>query len=154
MLWKTHVLIALFFCLVFLNYIDNKIIFISIALFSSLIPDIDSRESLFGKNKIFLPFQLFSRHRGFLHSFSFLFLIFLVNIFFISFWNYDLFFGFIIGFSSHLIADTLTIQGIAFFYPLSKKRINGFIRTGGLFEWFLFIVFLILNCILIYSYLF
>lgn len=151
MLWRTHVLIALFFALCFIDYATNKFLFITIALFASLIPDIDSSNSYLGKNKIFLPLQLFTKHRGFFHSFILLLLILFISLFLIPFWDNDFFLGFILGFSSHLIADALTIQGIAFFNPFISKKIKGFIKTGGFFELILFLIFLILDLLLIWK---
>ncbi|MFW6233493.1 MAG: metal-dependent hydrolase [Nanoarchaeota archaeon] len=152
MLWRTHILITLFFCLCLIQYFEEKILLIFIALFATLIPDIDSSDSKLGKNKIFLPLQLFTKHRGFFHSLVFLVILCLLIILFFPLLNKSILFGLIIGYSSHLIADALTIQGIAFFYPFSRKRIRGFIRTSGFFEWILFFVFLILNGFLIYKY--
>jgi membrane-bound metal-dependent hydrolase YbcI (DUF457 family) len=43
-------------------------------------------------------------------------------------------YGLFLGCITHLILDSLTLSGIAWFYPFSKKRIRGRIRTGGIWD--------------------
>ena len=38
------------------------------------------------------------------------------------------------GYSSHLIGDAMTKQGIAPFHPIYKKSVKGFFRTGSWIE--------------------
>ena len=146
MLIKTHILITLFFVLILLNSVENKAVFVIVALIATFIPDIDTKFSKLGKKKVFRPLQFFVSHRGFLHSFIFLGLITLI---FYLFWPI-LIFGFVLGYGSHLLADSLTIQGIKPFYPF-KTRIKGKIKTGGRLEVALFVGFLIVDLWLIFS---
>ena len=104
--------------------------FVIIAI-SSLVPDIDLKKSKIGK--LFKPFSsminLFFSHRGFFHSLIFMFLCyFILFAFFRDFSN-----PFLIGFSSHIILDALTVEGIRPFYPF-KFKVRGFLKTGGIVE--------------------
>lgn len=148
MLNKTHLTISLFFILIFISSVKYKISFVIVALIATLIPDIDSRFSVFGRVLIFRPFQFFVKHRSFLHSFSFLFLISLFFVVFIP----KLSFGFFLGYSLHLFADSFTKEGIAPFYP-SKIKSSGFISTGGKIESGIFAVFLILTLAVLIDFL-
>ena len=145
MLIRTHLLITLFFVLLFLPFMEYQTSFVIVALIATFIPDIDTKFSSLGRKKIFRILQFFVQHRGFLHSFSFLFLI---TIFFILFFPI-LAFGFFLGYGLHLLADSFTINGIKPFYPL-KKRVCGKIKTGGRVEVSLFVFFLILDLFLIF----
>lgn len=49
-----------------------------------------------------------------------------------------------IGFLSHLISDALTHKGIAPLWPLKKPKFNGPIKTGGLGEYLIVLVLLLL----------
>lgn len=137
MLIRTHVVVCLFFVLLFLPSVEYQLSFFVLALISTIIPDVDSRFSKLGKKKIFRPLQFFVSHRGFLHSFIFLFF---ATLFFATFFSY-LAFPFFLGYGIHLLSDSFTIKGIKPFYPYNK-RISGFIKTGGRGEVFIFIVFL------------
>jgi len=119
--------------------VRNKIIFVLVAVVATYIPDIDSKKSFLGKHIIFRPLQWFTKHRGIFHSFSFL--IVAGFILFVLFPDYVLF-GFAIGYASHLFADCLTIQGIQILYPLNG-RISGFIKSGGIIETIIFVIFLL-----------
>ncbi|MFA5953647.1 MAG: metal-dependent hydrolase [Candidatus Pacearchaeota archaeon] len=142
---RTHFIIALFFGLLFMKFFENKIIFLFIVLISCFIPDIDTKFSKIGKKKIFRIFQLFFTHRGVFHSFSFLILICI----FLYFWKPFIAFGFLIGYGSHLIFDSFTKTGIYVFWPL-KLKFHGFIKTGGKLEFLIFILFLIMDFLLIF----
>ncbi|MBW4980820.1 metal-dependent hydrolase, partial [Marinobacter adhaerens] len=49
-----------------------------------------------------------------------------------------------IGFSSHIISDALTHKGVAPLWPFKKPRFNGPIKTGGLGEYLIVLVLLLL----------
>jgi inner membrane protein len=72
-----------------------------------------------------------------IHSFSFLLL--LLILIFVSF--REILVPFALGYALHLIADCFTVQGIRGFYPL-KLKIRGKIRTGGIIEFFILIIFI------------
>lgn len=141
MLLRTHLCIALFVYSISFSFFDNIWLFGIFLLFSTIFVDIDSTNSFFGKAFLFRPIQFFISHRGAVHSllFCFLFssLIFLLD--------YSAGFGFFIGYLLHLILDCFTLSGVSFFWPISKKKISGFIKTGGIFEEVLFVSFLFLD---------
>ena len=149
MLIKTHLMITSFFILLLFPFVSYKIIFIVIAFLTTYIPDIDLESSKLGRKKIFRPLQFFVKHRGAFHSFTFLFLLTFLFLIFVP----RIALGFFIGYASHLFADSLTISGIAPFFPW-KRKIFWKIRTGGKIEKILFFVLLIVNLLLIVRYIF
>ena len=144
MLFRTHLVTGIFFILLFLGLAQNKIVFIIFGLIGIIIPDLDTKYSKFGKHIVFRPFQFFVTHRGLVHSLSFglLVSIFLAVIFPVSS------LGFFIGFSSHIIGDSFTREGISPFWPL-KKRSYGFINTGETMEKLIFYFLLFLDSLII-----
>ncbi len=140
MLFRTHLIIGLFFILLFFSYIHNPFLFLPVSLLSTLIPDIDTKFSKIGKIKLFRIFNFFMKHRGIIHSFTFLFLV----SFFILLFFKEILLPFVFGYSLHLILDSFTIKGIKPFYPV-KKRIKGKIKTGGLIETSIFVIFLFVD---------
>jgi len=146
MLIRTHLLITLFFVLIFLSSVENKVVFVVVALIATFIPDIDTKFSKLGKRKVFRPLQFFVSHRGFLHSFVFLGLVSFIFYLFLPI----VMLGFALGYGSHLVADSLTIQGIKPFYPF-KRRWHWRIKTGGKLEVVLFVGFLIADLLLLFS---
>ncbi|PIN78630.1 metal-dependent hydrolase [Candidatus Woesearchaeota archaeon CG_4_10_14_0_2_um_filter_33_10] len=150
MRFRTHIIFSFLISLLIINSfnIQNKIIFIVILLIASALPDIDSYKSKVGKKIKPLSFliNIFLGHRGIFHS---LFLLILILLF-IMLINYEITAAFFIGYLSHLVLDSLTPEGVMFLYPFSKKRIQGFIRTGSLFENILFVLLLALCfCIIV-----
>lgn len=138
MLIRTHFVITVFAVLLLVSEVEHKFVFAAVALFATLIPDVDSKFSKLGKHKVFRGLQFFVKHRGIFHSFVFLILLTLIL--------FSVFpvvaSGFFIGYGLHLFADSFTKQGVCLFYPFSKKKSRGFIRTGGMFEIFIFVLFL------------
>ena len=129
MLIKTHLAIIIFFILLFIPAVGNKMIFPVVALIATFLPDIDSRFSTIGKKPIIRILNFFTKHRGMIHSFTFLLslTIILVLVFPVAA------FGFFLGYGLHLLADSFTLQGIRPFYPFKKKS-EGRLRTGSLLE--------------------
>ncbi len=146
MLIRTHLLITLFFVLVLLSSVENKVVFVVVALIATFIPDIDTKFSKLGKKKVFRPLQFFVNHRGFLHSFVFLALISLIFYLLLPI----VMLGFVLGYGLHLVADGFTIQGIKPFYPF-KRRLRWRIKTGGKLEVIIFVGFLIVDLLLLSS---
>jgi len=149
MLIRTHLVITIFFILIFLSSVNNKLVFVLTALFATFLPDIDTRYSKLGKRKLARILQFFTKHRGIIHSFTFLIgCTFLLVLFFpiISL-------GFFLGYGLHLLADSFTRDGIRPFYPL-KKGIRGSLRTGGSIEIGVLIGFLIADVLLIFGFIF
>jgi|SRR3989344_4851467 len=140
MLIKTHLMITLFFVLFLIDSVkqEYKFVFVLVALIATYMPDIDTKFSTFGKKKPLRIIQFFIKHRGIIHSFTFLILITLIFILFLPVVSL----GFFLGYSIHLFTDSLTLTGIRPFYP-SKKRVSGNIRTGGKTEILIFVIFLL-----------
>ena len=144
MMTRTHLAIVAFAILVLIGYVENKLVFVTIALIATLIPDIDTEFSSLGKKRIFRSLQWFVKHRGLIHSFTFLILITILFTLFIPF----LAFGFCVGYSLHLFADSFTIDGIQPFFPV-KKKIAGKIRVGGIVEVSVFVFFVLADAFLL-----
>lgn len=143
MLLRTHVLITLFFVLLFFSHVSHQIIFVIVSFISTFIPDIDTKFSAPGNKKIFRPLQFFVKHRGILHSFT---LLILLTVFF-SFLIPILALPFFLGYGLHLLADSFTIEGIFPFYP-SGKRAYWRIKTGGKSEIIVLVGFIIADLLL------
>jgi inner membrane protein len=135
MLIRTHIAITALFVLAILSKVEHKLIFVAVALIATFIPDIDSRYTTIGKKKINRIFQFFTKHRGFIHSFTFLILLTLLFLFFAP----VIAFPFFLGYGLHLLADSFTVEGIQPIYPVRKKS-AGILETGGKTE-FLYSLF-------------
>jgi inner membrane protein len=112
-------------------YLSNKIGFqpnplylICGAAFGGLIPDIDHPKSLLGSS--IRPISIIIKetigHRTLTHSIVFT----LIISFLVSFLNLFVGIGVGIGMLSHIVLDLLTpkTKGVAFLYPLYKKKIR------------------------------
>jgi inner membrane protein len=142
MLAKTHLSITLLAVLLFLPLVSTKFIFLTLALVATLIPDLDSSYSQFGHHMIFRPLQLFSKHRGILHSFTLCITISIILAIYLP----GLALAFFLGYGLHLFSDSFTKEGIQPFWP-HKSRSSGYLTTGSLTEKFLFITFIALDFI-------
>jgi len=125
-------------------HVSNKWVFVPIVLIASLLPDIDSAFSTAGRNVFARILQFFVKHRGVIHSLTFAVLVSLV---FAFFWPPGAL-PFFLGYSFHLLADSFTPDGIRPFWPL-KSVVKGRIKSGGRIEDVLFVVFLILDVLLL-----
>ncbi len=143
MIKKTHLAIGLAIGLYFLSFVNHKFSFIPIVLIASLLPDIDSMSSSFGRRVIFRPVQVLFIHRGPLHSYTFCALFaFLFTLFYPV-----AALPFFLGYSFHIFADSFTVQGIRPFWPL-KFQSSGVLRSGGIADRTLFGVFIIIDLVL------
>lgn len=139
MMGKTHFGIGIFTGLVLSYQFDlalgEQIGMIAITAFSSLLPDLDSPVSTLGKLLPINPFRLL-HHRGILHSG--LMLLWILFMYSVSFHLWILFV--LAGYTSHLIADSLTIKGIPLFFPFEQKfRLSPLpIVTNGIIDNLLF----------------
>lgn len=142
----SHVSFAFLCGILLLNLINPSNIFIFLLLVSifGFVPDIDSANSFIGKKFKLLSFL--PPHRGFVHSI--LFMIFLSIIIFYFTKSYDYFFAVIIGFSSHLLLDSLTPSGTKPFWP-SELRFRWKIRTNSLVDYLITIFFIVLDYVLV-----
>ena len=144
MLLRTHLALVVFVIILFVQYVNNKLLFIFIALIATMLPDIDTSFSTIGKFKGFRFFQFFVRHRGFIHSFTFCILI---SLLLAVFWPV-ISLAFFIGYGSHLFMDSFTVEGIQPFWPYKKKS-SWRLRTGSLIETSLFLIFVFIDLILV-----
>lgn len=149
MLIRTHLAIIIFFILLLMSSVENKLVFIFVALIATFLPDIDSKFSKLGQRKIFRPLQFFVRHRGVLHSFIFLFLITLFFVLFLPVVAFPLF----LGYGVHLLVDSFSKEGIKPFYPF-KKNSSGGLKTGGRVETSIFVIFILADLFLLVFMLF
>ena len=152
MMFRTHLAFSFLISILIIDSfnIQNKVMFIVILLIASVLPDIDSYKSKLGRKikPISFLINIFLGHRGIFHS---LFLLILISLI-IAFINNEIAAAFFIGYLSHLILDSLTPEGVMFFYPFSKKRIKGIIRTSSLWENIFFFVFIILCFEMLFLY--
>ena len=144
MFWKTHLAIGIAVAIYFSNYVTNPFMFIPIVLIASLIPDIDSGFSYFGKKPIFRPLQWTTIHRGLIHSYTICILFSLIIALFLPL----IALPFFIGYSFHLFADSFTLKGIKPFWPL-KFVSKGHVKVGGKIDKTLFYTFVVIDIILI-----
>jgi membrane-bound metal-dependent hydrolase YbcI (DUF457 family) len=143
MLTKTHLAITIFAVLALLGFVEHKFLFAISALVATMIPDIDIETSKLGRKWYFRPLQFFVQHRGILHSFIF---ILVVTFILAVFWP-TIALGFFLGYSLHVFSDSFTVMGIQPFYPFGGK-ISWKIRTGGLVEVGIFVIFCVMNFVL------
>jgi len=144
MLLRTHLAIVVAALLLFLPHVNNKIIFVFVALIATMLPDIDTGFSTLGKMKGFRFLQFFVRHRGFIHSFTFAIL---VSLIFAFFWPVGSL-GFFLGFGIHLFVDSFTKDGIQPFWPY-KKTSSWHLKTGSLVETTVFVFFILVDVALL-----
>ncbi len=145
MMFITHLafgfLAALFSLKIFT--VENKLIFILAVVLGAILLDIDYTASKVGSKVRPLSFflELIFGHRGLMHTVYVPIAIFIV----LSLFGYALVgFAFLVGLISHLVIDSLNIKGISFLRPFNKLHIRGFIKTGGILEYALLAVILVL----------
>jgi len=114
-------------------------------LVATVIPDLDSGFSSWGRHLIFRPLQFFVKHRGIIHSFT---TAFVLSVIIAIFWPVASF-GFFIGYCVHLFADSFTREGIQPFWPF-KWRSDGPLHSGGRIEETLFFVLIFVNVFLFF----
>ncbi len=144
MLFRTHLAIGVFALVLFLPVVESKLFFGMMVLIGTLVPDIDNAFSKFGRNFFSKFVQATTSHRGIVHSLTLCFGLSLVLAFFIP----VLAFGFFLGYSLHLIADSFTKRGIKPFWPW-KKTAQGFLVTGSVVEKGVFVMFVIIDFVLV-----
>jgi len=145
MLFRTDIVFGIFIYLILMNYIDSRVVFLVFLLLGVVITDIDSRKSKVGKRWYFRPLQWVVRHRGVFHSLIFGLLLSLVIAAFYRWAGI----GFFVGYLSHLILDCLTPQGVKLFWPISKWKIKGFIRSGKVVEDVVFVLLLLVDIFIV-----
>ena len=139
MMFLTHLLGGIFSIIYFGGLFgigsdsNEKVVAIMVAAVFALLPDIDMVKSKAGRK--LQPFStvlsFVFRHRGFLHSFIFTAAIYFIMSYLFSTTAAT---AAAIGYSSHLLLDAFTKEGIMPLSPLSKLRLRGFIKTAGILE--------------------
>lgn len=143
-MFKTHLAAGALAGLLLLKYLrpENMLLFSFLLLFASILPDIDTGKSFIGRR--LWPFSailaLFVKHRGFLHTVW----VPLISFSFAAYFGYAIIgAAFALGYLVHILADSLTEEGVPLFAPFFMRRVRGFIKTGGTLEY----VFLLFVCI-------
>ena len=144
MLIRTHIAISALFVILFLGSVSNPWLFIPVALFATILPDIDSGFSTIGRFQASRFIQFFSKHRGMFHSFSLCIIISVILAAFIP----VLALPFFLGYSIHLLADCFTVEGVKVFWPFPIKS-NWRVRTGSRTESTIFLVFLLADVLVL-----
>lgn len=143
MLFKTHVVFGLLFSLIvakFLEISNDLLLFILISCVAAVFPDIDNSDATQEKRHKLLT-KIF-QHRGFMHT-IFPPMIISGIIWYIGYPIIAI--AILTGYFSHLLIDAFTKMGINFLHPFSTFRIAGFIKTGGILEFILFLILVGLN---------
>lgn len=140
---RTHLALAVFAIILFVEHVNNKLLFVFIALIATALPDIDTGFSTLGKRKGFRFLQFFVRHRGMIHSFTFCIIISLLLAIFLP----TISFAFFLGYAIHLFVDSFTMEGVMPFWPYKKKSLWRF-KTGSLIESSLFLVLILVDIVL------
>ena len=144
MMFKTHLSLGVLAGLFFMKQVslDSPWVFLAIVAFSSILPDIDTKNSWIGKR--FKPiswlFSLLFGHRKIFHSILFALFIFIV-LYFLTIGYIAA--AFLIGYVVHILVDGFTVNGIKPFYPFSKFEIKGFLRSGDLMDNLLFFLIIV-----------
>lgn len=147
MLLRTHLVFAVFLILIFVQHVSHAFIFITAVLVATIIPDLDTKFSSYGRHLIFRPLQFFVKHRGIIHSFTTGALVSLIIAVFYPIVSL----GFFLGYSVHLLCDAFTKEGIQPFWPL-KMRSAGPITAGGRMDELLFFVMIFVNIIIFFGF--
>ncbi len=148
----THIIFAVVLGTLYFDYFTSgdwmlKLGFAATLIFGALLPDIDEKKSTLSHKHPLLHSLAASidKHRGLFHTIWIPLIIFLVSHFVISrYFSIPnlLLMGLFIGYGSHLLADSFTLQGTAPLHPIHKGRIKGMIKTGGILE-FIFMIGLV-----------
>ena len=148
MLFKTHIAIGLFAAILFIPLVSNPWSFVLITLIASVIPDVDTAFSKVGRNMPAKVVQIFTTHRGMVHSLTICVLLSLI----ISVFVPILAFGFFVGYSLHLLADSFSKMGVTPFWPYSRVA-KGMLPVGGVVEKGIFFTFVVIDLMFILIYL-
>lgn len=147
MLFYTHLAFSILGGIYFIEFfpVKSKILFFFMLILFASLPDIDTSKSKIGrKTGIFSKIiNFFFGHRGLFHSLLFIMVGYLL-LYFLPDKIFAL--AFLVGFSSHLILDAMTHEGIMPFYPL-KYKVNGIVKTGGFLEILILILIVLLAAV-------
>ena len=149
-MFRTHLAFSLFIGLILIKILDvqNQILFLILLLFFGVFPDIDEKSSKISRKTKFLlrPISFLFKHRGFFHTIYLPLILFLL---FLIINEQILGIAILVGYLSHLFLDSLTKSGIKIFKPFFKLKFYGFFKVGKFFDYFLFLLFCIMDIYLI-----
>lgn len=144
MLWRTHFLTGAIAGLIIFNPTEPKAaaLTVGIAGISALLPDMDDPNSWAGRMIPVIPRLIKTTigHRGALHSLMGAVFITALAAFTLRFWHPQAYVYnhlvplFVIGYISHLAADSLNPQGVPWLWPLEKHFGLPLMQTGGFLE--------------------
>lgn len=143
MMIRTHLAVSILAIVLILPYISNYLVFVSVVLLATFVPDIDSPFSTMGRKKKYRFLQFFSRHRGIFHTITMAVFLSAIIAFFSSFAGM----AFFLGYSLHVFADSLNRSGVRPFWPF-KIKLSGNVRTGSYKETLLFVLLTIFSLII------
>ncbi|MBN2457741.1 metal-dependent hydrolase [Candidatus Woesearchaeota archaeon] len=142
MMFKTHLAFSFLCSIILWPFLSGSNIpkwaFVLVFILSSVIPDIDCNSSVLGK-RVKVIGWIFA-HRGIFHS---IFPAILISTPLLIFFGAGYALASFTGYLSHLVLDMLNHQGVGLFFPLSRWRIKGFMKSGGLAERLLFVLFFV-----------
>lgn len=136
---------AVFLIILFFQNVSDKFVFIGMVLIATIIPDLDTGYSSFGRHAIFAPLQFFVKHRGIIHSFTTGVLLSVL----VAIWWPVASLGFFLGYSVHIMIDSFTKDGVQPFWPFSWKS-RGPIVSGGRIEESLFLTMIFVDFMLFF----
>ena len=155
MLARTHLVFGFLIALWLKPMIttNNIYIFFAFVLLGTLIPDIDSENSLINSKIPIIPriLAIFLKHRGIFHS-IYLAILFSGLIWFFISKPYG--FALFVGYSSHLMIDGFTRDGVNLLHPLSQLKIEGPIETGKIVEHVILVILIGLIVIKLVDFIF
>ena len=130
---KTHAVVGLTFGFIFSALFNmNNHLYLIFAWLGALLPDIDHPKSKMGKLISIIPSLINNKwgHRGLTHSFKGIVWvgIFSIPLMFLS--PYASIY-LLIGYASHLFADSLTVSGVKLYYPSRETYGWKIIKTGS-----------------------
>jgi inner membrane protein len=135
---KTHFAVGLACGLIAVITLEpsQAVAMVGAAAAGALLPDLDSPMSTLGRLLPINPFAALG-HRRILHSISMLIIFWLLAYYKSNeLWHVYL----LIGYTSHIILDAITVQGVPLWYPFPGRfKLPLQIRTGGFLDLFLLI---------------
>ena len=137
MLFRTHIVFSVFVYLVLGYFVEMPLFVLVFVLLATVFVDVDAWNSKAGNHWYLRVFQVFTRHRGVLHSLVAGVLLSLI-LGSVSLWAG---FGFFVGYLSHLFLDCFTLSGVKLFWPFGF-RVRGLVRSGSWVEDVVFVLFL------------
>jgi inner membrane protein len=150
MMFRTHIAFSVLVGLISLKFfnVENYFLYFVFVILSSMIVDIDIPKSKVG-SKIKPVSWLIERllgHRGIFHS------IYPVIFFYILFFYVVkmplIGLAVVIGYLSHIFIDLFNKEGITLLPPFKISFVSGFIKTGGIVEYFIFISLVVIDIII------